>query len=117
MELDVTKGGSCRQRPLATRLQGVESSQRWDLDRPDGRNGRASGDSEEEEERGAWGRAVEVAAGPGMDAGEGLGEGGAPREEQGAGAIPAHWLDEYKDADVIKTQTKPVLNMRLHIRQ
>jgi hypothetical protein len=39
-------------------------------------------DSEEEEERGAWGRAVEVAAGPGMDAGEGLGEGGAPREEQ-----------------------------------
>jgi hypothetical protein len=38
-------------------------------------------------ERDAWGRAVEVAAGPGMDAGEGLGEGGAPCEEQGAVAI------------------------------
>jgi hypothetical protein len=34
-----------------------------------------------------------VAAGPRMDTGKGVGEGGAPREEQGAGAINSYGGD------------------------
>jgi hypothetical protein len=70
------------------------------MDRPNNRNGWASGDNEEE--RSTWRRAGEVATRPEVDAGKGLGEERAPRGRQGAGAIL------HQNSDISKVVCKSI---------
>jgi hypothetical protein len=74
-------------RPSELAADGLASSHRWALERPEGKNGSAEGDREE------VGRGVAgLAAGTEVAAGIGVGGGGVPCGEGGEGEKPSKLL-------------------------